>query len=504
MQNNPDYILELKEITQYFKGVTALRDVNFAVRRGEIHGLVGQNGAGKSTLVKIISGVLQPSQGKILIDGQEAKNITPQNSQSLYGISIVPQHVELFPYFSVAENMFINNLPLKGGLIDYKTLNAAAGEWFVKFGLDLDPAMPMEELSFVQQKVVLILKALKDQSKIIILDEPTASLHVDEIGNLFKFIKEFNEKGVTFIYISHFMEEIFQICDRVTVLRDGQIQAVEEIAALNLKTLVHRMVGQEVNGLNKEKRENAGETILAVQDFHGEKILKGVNFALQKGEILGILSNQGSGKDELVKSMFGLTKRRKGRMVFKGETLAIASPEDCFAHKICLLPDDRHRDGLFLDKTVKENISICALPKVTAGGGFINVKTEAEKARIFIERFSIKTPSTEQEVQFLSGGNQQKVLLSKVLNADPDVLVLDSPTVGVDIKARLDIHQIIKEHSDQGLSIILITSDLDEILALSDRILVLVKGAITCEIKAGDPRFNRKDIGFLMEGGEIS
>jgi ABC-type sugar transport system ATPase subunit len=497
-----DTILELKNITHRFTGVPALKDVNFSLKNGEIHGLVGENGAGKSTLVKVIAGILQPSDGEIYLEGEEI-TIHPE-TQSRYGISMVPQHVEFFPYLSIAENMYINNLPRKkGGLVDYKGLYEDARVWFEKFDLDINPSTPMEELGFVQQKVILILKALKEQSKIVILDEPTASLYLEEIDHLFQFIKEFNQRGVTFIYISHHLEEIFQICHRVTVLRDGQMQGVFEIADFDLKKLVHVMVGQDVKELTRKERKISQDIVFKIRELQGEKILKGFNLDLRRGEILGILSNKGGGKDELVRQIFGIDKAQKGNVLFQDEHLEINSPEDCFIHRICLLPDDRHRDGLFLDKPIKENISICALQKILGKLGFITNKKERKSAKKYIDDLSIVTPSSDQEVQFLSGGNQQKVVFSKILNADPQVLVLDSPTVGVDIKSRLEIHEIVKRIAEQGISIILLTSDLDEIVSLSDRILILVRGQVAHEIWADDPRFNRKDLGFLMEGGTL-
>lgn len=501
-QAGAELILQTEGITQHFKGVTALRNVDFNVRKGEIHGLVGQNGAGKSTLVKIISGLLKPSMGRVLVEGEEVQSFTPETARRVYGISVVPQQVEFFPYFSVAENIFINDFPLKRSLIDYKKLNRDAEDWFRKFGLDIDPTAAMEELSFVQQKVVLILKALKDRSKIIILDEPTASLHVAEINLLFGFIREFNKNGVTFIYISHHLDEIFEICHRVTVIRDGELQATKPVGEMDLKGLVHLMVGQNVAALGKKVRESSNEPTFEAVDLCGDQIHH-LNFRIMKGEIVGILSSKGSGKEELVRRLFGLSRTGTGRLRFQGKDFSPGSPKDCFDMKICLLPDDRHRDGLFLDKPIRENTTLCSLKKVLSQLGLISRRAEDNQTLDYVERLAIKTPSVEQEVQFLSGGNQQKVLLSKILSADPAMIILDSPTVGVDIKARLEIHQIIEQISDEGISVLLLTSDLDEILSLSDRILVLVKGRIAREIRAGEPLFNARDLGFLMEGGEI-
>jgi len=494
--------LVVRNITQRFKGVTALRNVSLALRAGEIHGLVGANGAGKSTLMRIIAGEIQPTEGYVLRNGARVQ-LTPASAKTVHGISMVPQHIEFFPHLSVAENVFIDALPLRNGLLDRKNLHERASRLFQQFDLGLDPRTPMDELSFVQQKVVMIIKALQGQASIIILDEPTASLYVHEIEQLFRSIREFNRRGVTFVYISHHLDEIFEVCTRVTVLRDGRIQGTWNASDLDLKQLVFQMVGEDVQGLDRTVSTASAEIVLRVQHLSGTRVLQDVRFDLHKGEILGLLSNKGGGKDELIGQLFGTGAVGKSALECSGQTFTPRSPALCLRHGLYLQPEDRHREGLFLDKRVDENISICALRKCVDRLGFIRVGKENANAASFVSEFSIVTPSMAQQVQFLSGGNQQKVLLSKLLNADPKVLVMDSPTVGVDIKARIDIHRMVRKLASRGISILLVTSDLDEILMLSDRILVLAKGRIAGEIRPGDATFNRVDLGLMMEGGTV-
>jgi ABC-type sugar transport system ATPase subunit len=494
-------IVCLEGITHRFSGVPALKDVTFNLRSGEIHGLVGENGAGKSTLVKILSGLIRPTEGRILLDGAQV-HISPE-TQARYGISIVPQHLEIFPYLSVAENLYLNNLPRRRGLVDYPRLNREAKAWFDRFDLNIDPAAAMESIGFVQQKLVMILKALKENSRIIILDEPTASLYLEEIERLFRFVRELNQRGVTFVYISHHLEEIFQICDRVTVLRDGELQGTFEVQSLDLRALVQAMVGREVGTLAREQRELTGEVVLELRGIRGRSVLQGLDLVLRRGEVLGILSSKGGGKDELVEALFGMGQRGRGEMRINGRPVVRLSPQACLKRGMCLLPEDRHGAGLFLSKPVQQNISVSGLERVAGWAGFLSPSRERRNAEGYIRELSIAARSPGQEVQFLSGGNQQKVVFSKVLHPQPRILVLDSPTVGVDIKSRLEIHQAVRRIAGQGISVLLMTSDLDEILSLSDRILVLVKGRVTHEIRADDPHFNRKDIGFLMEGGTL-
>lgn len=493
-------IIELKGITHKYSGMVALSDISLAIQNGEIHGLVGENGAGKSTLVKVMSGLIQPSGGGIELDGAPVR-ITPE-MQSKLGISILPQHIEVFPFLSVAENLYAGKYPARGGLIDYRRLNEEARSWFDRFDLDIDPEAPMESLGFVQQKLVLIVKALKDNARLIILDEPTASLHHEEIEQLFRFVLEFNRKGASFVYISHHLEEIFKICHRVTVLKDGRLQGTFDVKTLDLRKLVHAMVGRDIGSLEKPAVRAFGPAVLAVRDLSSGGMLKGVSFEVRSGEVLGVLSNKGGGKDDLVRGLFGLGGGNAGELRLGDAPFSARSPRDAFRRGLCLLPEDRHREGLFLEKPLSENISACGLPGVCGRLGFLRRGSETNLAENYIRELSIATSSVRKLVQHLSGGNQQKVVFSKILHSGPKVLVLDSPTVGVDVKSRLEIHQAVRRVAGTGVAVLLLTSDLEEILTLSDRIVVLVKGRIVREILPDQSAFNRRDLGVIMEGGE--
>lgn len=498
-----DYILETKDLTKHFAGVTALKQVNFNVKRNEIHGLIGENGAGKSTLVKILSGIIPKSSGQIFIDGEEIKENSPSIAMNRYGINIVPQNVEYHAGMTVAENLFIHDMPFRFGFVDYRSMVRDTQYWFDKFSLDLNPLTLMENTSFVQQKIILIIKALKEKSKIIILDEPTASLTIQEIELLFNFIKDFNQQGTTFIYISHHLEEVFQICDRVTILRDGRIKAIKNIKDTTKSEIVQTMVGRTDVDFEKVQKYEAKEARIKINNFSDTKILEDISFDVGKGEILSIVGIKGCGKEELIKYIYGFQKSKTGRISIDDREISVLTPEICLKNGICFLPEDRRTLFLFVEKTIKENISFGNIAKIIGRLGFLSMKKEQALARKYKERFDIKTPSLDQRVQFLSGGNQQKVAISKAINTDPKVLILHEPTVGIDVGSRLEIHKLIEELTQSGLSIIMVSSDIDEVIRLSDRIIVMYSGKIIRTVLRGEKEFNTKDIILLSEGGEI-
>ncbi len=495
-------LLEVRNITHRFSGFAALKNVNFSLQTGSVHALVGENGAGKSTLVKAISGIIQPTEGEILLDGTTVQ-ITPATRKSL-GISIVSQHVELFPHLTLAENIFMDDIPRRGPFIDRGKLRDMTAQWFDRFGLPFSPNTPMRELSFVQQKILTILKALKDNGRIIILDEPTASLHTAEIEQLFSFIREFNAKGVAFIYISHHLQEIFDICDTVSVLRDGIMQGSFPVTEIDLPRLVSSMVGENIEqGRSTTQKPRSGRTVLEVKGLCGAKVVNDASFSLNAGEILGIVSNRGSGKNELVEALFGITRAKSGSIEFDGKRVELSSPRKAMDLTMMLLPEDRHRQGLFLDKSIVENITAANLPSTTNRMGLLNPRREESIAEKHIRDLSIACAGSSQNARFLSGGNQQKVMVGKVLQTAPRVILLDSPTVGVDIKARADIHRLVRKLAESGISVIVFSSDLEEIVLLCDRVLVLSRGQLTREILPGDVNFNIRDLGILIEGGDV-
>lgn len=497
----PEALLELRNITHSYGATPVLKRVDFALRTGEIHALCGENGAGKSTLVKIVAGLVRPTAGDMLLEGR-AVAVSPEMRRRL-GISIVPQHVDLFPGLTVAENLFITRLPRTVlGTIDLKKLHKDARHWLDRFSLDIDPSALVETLPFVQQKLLLIVKALKDESRIVILDEPTASLSQDDIDNLFDNIRAFNREGVSFIYISHHLEEIFSICHTVTTLRDGRVVRSCPIEALDLRTLIADMVGDVAKPDSRPLPATSGEPVIRIRNLRGPKILREFAVDVHAGEIVGVVGHRASGKDELLDVLLALRPGGRKDVFLKGAPIVLDSPRAGLSHGICLLPADRHRDGLFLDQSIVRNITISDLAKTVDRRGFFDSGKEAQIARKLGEELSLRAASIEQEVQFLSGGNQQKVVFSKMMHADPIVLILDSPTVGVDVRSRSEIHNAVRAMAANGVAVLLVSSDVDEVLALSDRVNVMFKGRITHEISSQASGFERANVGYLLEGGQ--
>ena len=493
-------ILETKNMTKQFAGVTALDQINFGVKTGEIHGLIGQNGAGKSTLVKIISGIFPKTSGEIFIEGKEVREYSPIIAMKNFGITLVPQNVEFHSGMTIKENLFINDLPFKFGFVDNKKMFNETKNWFEKFSLDISPNALMESTSFVQKKVILIIKALKENSKILILDEPTASLHYQEKELLFNYIREFNKKNVTFIYISHHLDEVFSICDRVTILKDGKIVSVKNVKDTSKAEIVEQMIGKKEAKFVKGDKKINTESSIEIIGFKDKNLVQDVNINVKKGEILSIVGIKGCGKEELIEYIFGRKKRVKGRLLILGKEIKKISPDKSLNNGICLLPEDRKGMYLFIDKSIKENIAFSNLKKILNRFGFLDGKKESVLAAKYKSEFDIKAPSLNKEVQFLSGGNQQKVAFAKAINTEPKVLILHEPTVGIDVGTRLEIHQMIEDLTKEGISILLVSSDIEEVIRISDRILIMFSGKITKEVKRTDKEFNEKDIILLMEG----
>lgn len=498
-----EYMIETRNLSKNFGGTQALRNINYTLGRGEIHGLVGQNGAGKSTLIRIISGMIPQSSGEIFIEGNEVKEFSPLIAIKKYGIATVLQSLEFHPSLTVMENLYIDDLPFKFGFVDYKKMLKDTNNWFERFSLDLNPTTLMENASFVQKKVILIIKALKENSKILILDEPTASLHIQEISLLFKYIKEFNKLGVTFIYISHHLEEIFQICNKVTILKDGKITAVRDVKKTNKQEIISLMIKKKNIEFAKSGTELGSFDVLKVKNLSDKKILKDISFNLKKGEIISIVGIKGSGKEELVDCLFGRKKRISGQVILNGEEIKKSFPSISLKDGICLLPEDRRSLYLFIDKSIKENIVFSNFKKIKGLFGFLNLSKEEKLAKNFQKTFDIKASSIKQEIQYLSGGNQQKVAFSKAINSDPKVLILHEPTVGIDVGTRADIHKLIIDLSQKGISIILVSTDIEEVLRLSDRVIIMYKGKIIKTIDRKDKEFNEKEIILYVEGAKV-
>jgi len=477
-------LLELKSITKAFPGVIALDEVDFTLRAGEIHAVVGKNGAGKSTLISIISGIHQPDRGEVYFENQKV----PIHSLRSLPTATVYQESALFQTLSIADNICCGAEPTTlFAFLDDKEKNRQAREYLQMFDLRLDPGLPVVQLSPAEQKVVEILRALRRSCRVLILDEPTATLTGKETIRLFELLKKIAAAKIGIIYISHRLEEIFQIADRVSVLRDGKLQACETVKSLDLKHLVGLMVGKQAESLEKEAAgyradSAASAPILRLEALtHAYGRFQDVSLSVGKGEILGLVGLVGAGKTELARSVFGLDSLQSGSIYLDGSKVAIGGPKDAIRNGILYVTESRKADGLFLEMSLCDNVAAPVLSKVSGPIGFLNnarMKAVAEQA---IAQFDVKTTGTDQVVNTLSGGNQQKVLLGIWLQLKPKVLIVDEPTVGIDVAAKAEIYRLLRRIAKAGTSIILISSETKEILLNSDRILSMYKGRIVAE-----------------------
>ena len=476
-------ILSIKNVTKRFPGVVALKDVSFDVNQGEIHALVGENGAGKSTLIKILSGVNSLEEGELFLHGEPVKFAKPVEAIEK-GISVVHQEIKLVNTLSVAENIFIGRPTLnKLGLLDRRELNKKARELLDSIGADIiDEKEIVRRLSIAEQQMVEICKALSYNSEVIIMDEPSATLTSKELTLLFEILKRLKKMGITVIYISHRLEEIFEICDRVTVLRDGQHIHTGDVADVDRKKLISMMVGRELENEYPKEIFERGEPILEVKNLNRPGVLKDINFTLYKGEVLGFAGLVGSGRTELARTIFGAdyNKHITGEVVIKGEQVSISKVQDATNRGVALIPEDRKTQGLVLGMTVKENISMANIKRVKTKG-FLSKSKEKVLAKDYIKALRIATPDENRQVRNLSGGNQQKVVIAKWLAADSEIMILDEPTRGVDVGAKAEIYKLLNSFVKEGKAVIMISSDMPEVIGMSDRILVFREGSIVGE-----------------------
>ena len=475
---------EMRGISKEFPGVKALDNVGFTVNEGEIRALVGENGAGKSTLMKILNGNYKKDSGSILIDGEEVNITNPQIADSL-GITIIFQELNLVDELSITENIFAGRLAKKGKLVNWKELNRRAKEMLLRIGFDVDPTTIVDKLTVAEKQMVEIAKALSRNSRIILMDEPSATLTKKELDALFQIIRDLKSQGIAVIYISHRMEEIFEICESVTVLRDGQIIGTRQVADVTSDELVEMMVGREVSSAFPKRDVEIGEEVMRVENLCRKDRRQQVSFALHRGEVLGVAGLVGAGRTEIMRAIFGVDYINTMNVFVKGKKVKISNPSNAKKHGIAFLTEDRKAEGLTLDFTVKSNIVAANLPSIKKGL-FTNNKAENKIADDFIERTRIKTPHRNQKVGNLSGGNQQKVVVSKWLNSAPDILIMDEPTRGIDVGAKREIYEIINELVAQGKSVILISSELPEVLGMSDRVLVMKDDAIVAVLEGDD------------------
>ncbi|HHV09888.1 MAG TPA: sugar ABC transporter ATP-binding protein [Clostridiales bacterium] len=481
-------LLEVKNLKKSFYNNVVLNDISFSIKRGTVLGLMGQNGAGKSTLVKILTGVYEKDGGSILIENKEVSFSTIKEANDK-GIALVFQELSLALNMSVADNIFIHNWPKNNlGLVKKDELYDRTKQLLDSFNINIDPADKVSDLSSGERQIVEILKAVSKKPQILILDEPTSSLEKKEIDVLFQFIRQLKREGYSIIYISHHMSEIFKIVDNLVVLRDGKKVLDCKKEESNIQQLVNIMVGSEQKlDINYSKNEDniSNEIVLEVTELSRYPYFKDINFTLRRGEILGIAGIVGSGKQELCETLFGIRQADSGNIKINGKAVKIKDPHVAKKNGILGLPENRKTQGLFLDHSIKDNMITCILDEMKNGLLLSNKKIDETVSR-YKAATKIKMGDNNEIIRYLSGGNQQKVLVSKCIAANPQVLVAMDPTRGIDVAAKADIHNILRELSAQGLSVIVISSELDELLTMSDRILVINSGTLTEEFKPNE------------------
>ena len=480
-------LLTMRGICKAFAGVQALRDAHFELRAGEVHALMGENGAGKSTLMKVLAGVYTADAGQITLAGQPVAPDSPHAAQAL-GIRIVHQELNLMPHLSAAQNIFIGREPRRWGglLLDEAALNTQAQRIFAQMHLDLDPRTPVGELTVARQQMVEIAKALSFDSRLLVMDEPTAALNNAEIAELFRLIRQLRERGVGIVYISHKMDELKQISDRVTVMRDGQTIDTVATASTPVASIIALMVGRELAASDEAVPDTADHAeVLRVSGLSRGKAVRNAAFGLRRGEILGLAGLMGAGRTELARAIFGADAIDAGEIHVHGQPVRIRSPKDAVALGIGYLSEDRKHFGLATGLDVQTNVALASLGSFAKGGWLDDAAVRAT-AQDYAQRLAIKTPSVEQAVRLLSGGNQQKIVIAKWLLRDCDILFFDEPTRGIDVGAKSEIYKLLRALAQQGKAIVMISSELPEILRLSHRILVMCEGRITGELSAAE------------------
>ena len=482
---DPDPILRMENVTKSFSGVVVLDDVSFDVRRGEVHALIGENGAGKSTLMKIVSGAYQADSGKVFWKGQPVEIKTPHKAHDL-GINIVHQELMLVPQLSLGENVFLGRHPVSSGMsrwVKWGDINERASSLLKSLGHPLDPRRPVGDLSIAEQQLVEIARALAFSAELIIMDEPTSPLSEHETKRLFQTISQLKTRGVSVIYISHRLKEIHQVADRVTVLRDGRHIVTKPIQETTTDNLVRFMVGREISArVSDKKSRKDGKEALRVEGLTVNGKFSDISFSVQQGEIVGLAGLVGAGRTELVETLFGVAEAESGKVYLDGELVRIKTPRDAVRNRLALVADDRKTKGLVLGGSIRFNVALAAPQNSARYGVFLDSSREKEIAEQLARELRLKTNSVDQQVMFLSGGGQQKVVLAKWLAADSKVFILDEPTRGIDVGSKAEIYDLIRQLAERGVAILFVSSELEEILHLADRILVMHRGRISGEL----------------------
>ena len=493
-------IIEIRNLTKVFPGVVALRQVSLDISRGEVHVLVGENGAGKSSLIKVLCGIYSPDGGHITYNGEPYTPLAPSDAIAA-GIRVVYQEFNLLPFLSVAENIFFEQLPQKHGFVDFKTLFKNTQELLDAVGLDVSPDTPVELLGVAQMQLIEIAKALSSRSKVLILDEPTATLTSREIDTLFKIIGKLKSEGVTIIFISHHLDEVFKIGDRITVLRNGETAGTHITDLITIPEIVKLMVGRSMDEEYPFQEDvQPGPTVLSVENLRCTKNSPPLSFSVGRGEILGIAGLVGSGRTEAVRAIFGADIKYAGDVILNGLPVSIKSPKDAVSNGISLLTENRKDQGLIIDMSCQTNITLTDL-KAVSRGGFLDLSKEATAAEKLVAELSIKTPSLNQWVRYLSGGNQQKIVIAKWLFRNTQVLIFDEPTRGIDVGAKYEIYLLLWDLAHRGKAIIIVSSDLPEMLGICHRMVVFSNGRITGELARKD--FDQEEILAMAYSGYI-
>jgi len=481
MSSDSSNILEMQHISKSFAGVHALRDVSFTCRRAKVHALVGENGAGKSTLIKILAGAYQADSGEIIFKGQRYTSFSARQAIAV-GIGIIYQEFNLVPYMTVAENIFLGREPHnRVGIVDTRRMIEETDAVIKRLGLSLSGNEQVNNLTVAGQQMVEIAKALATRADLIVMDEPSAILAGHELENLFAIIRSLIEAGVTIVYISHRLNEVFEIADDVTVLKDGQVVSTQAIAELSRARLIQMMVGRPLSEVFPPNTRARGSAVLTAEGISTESLPHPASLTLYEGEILGISGMVGAGRTEVARALFGADRLRSGRITIKGATIMPRSPQQAMKAGLALVPEDRKSQGLFLEQSIRNNITLTSLQRLTRLF-VIQRKRETESIERAQHDLGISMASPALEVQYLSGGNQQKVVLAKWLETSPAVIIMDEPTRGVDVGTKFEIYQIMRRLTERGVAILMISSELPEILGMSDRILVMHSGQIVAEL----------------------
>ena len=477
--------LEVKGITKTFPGVKALDNVSFSVKKGTVHVLCGENGAGKSTLMKIINGIYKPDSGEIVIDGKPVNVKNPIDARK-HGISMIFQELNYIPEMTIEESFFVGSWPVDSiKKVDWKSIKKKTDDLLKREGLAYNSKTKLKDLSVSDVQMLEILKAISYDSDIIIMDEPTSAITNKEVRTLFGKIKELKERGACIIYISHKMEEIFEIADEITVFRDGKVIDSRPVEAYDLNLVISQMVGREISDSYPKQDLEIGETALEVKNLSSKGSFKDVNFAVKRGEIIGFAGLMGAGRTEVMRALFGLDKYDSGEILINNVPVRIHSPQDSVKHKIAMLSEDRRRFGIVPVRSVKENASLSNLNRFIYKGRLHKSEENAVIGEYF-KKMNVKTPTMDTTIDVLSGGNQQKVILAKWMVTDPDILILDEPTRGIDVGAKYEIYELITKLASEGRALILISSELPELIGMCDRVYVMSKGQIKGELSAGD------------------